>query len=371
MWFLIKYAVFHPIRTVVIIVAGVMLGIAGFYALQIQRTFDAVASEQFDPVSARFAIGETPEGPEDDLAFGALGELAEIDDLLDHAEPSVQPPVDPKSRFPAAFGTPIPDGVFEAYLFMGVDASGFLADAIILVLEPTAGGSPVMVSLPRDLWVWNMCLNRFTRLNQGLAGCRSVASGSELMAIMVEDYTGIKVDHLARVDFDGFIKLVDTMGGVTVCVDHPSRDFRAGLDIPEAGCHLLGGPMALAWVRSRNTEQLIDGEWRVTVGSDFVRQRRQQDVMFQLAAHAAGFASPGSLTETLGVVGSSLRFNSNWTLSQAVTTGWRFRGITPSGVKTFQVRVRDYTTGQGARVLVPRVSFTDQLRQVTSLPPGI
>ena len=214
---------------------------------------------------------------------------------------------------PPAAGHPIPDTAFESYLLLGTDASGFLADSIIYVLQPATGGRPVMVSLPRDLYVWNLCKERFTRLNEGLGGCRGKASGAELMAIMVEDYTGIPVDHLARVDFDGFARVVDLMGGIRVCVDRPTRDKKAHLEILDTGCQTVDGTTAFAWVRSRHGEELVGEEWRATGSSDFTRQSRQQDVLFQMAGKAANFGSPTTLANRLAAVAGVVRLDSSWT----------------------------------------------------------
>ncbi len=364
---MIKYIVFHPVRLAVILVAGTLLGTASFYFFQIHRTFDAVAIEVFDPGLARDAIGSGDDSsePVDESMRSESDEIMRVIDLEDGVE-DFPVTTDPRQLYPAAFGDPIPDTVFQSYLLLGVDASELLADAIILVLEPTSGGRSVLVSLPRDLWVWNMCRQRFSRINEGLGGCRGVASGAELMAIMVEDYTGIKVNHLARINFSGFARLVDAMGGITVCVEDPTRDLNSGLIIEEEGCHDIDGEMALAWVRSRQTETFVRGEWRPTASSDLTRQRRQQDVLFQLAGQASRFASPGALSQTLGAVSASVRLNSTWTFAQAVATGWRYRGITADEVRTFTVNVRDYTTSRGARVLLPRVKFTDQLKTVVN-----
>lgn len=360
---LIKYLVFHPVKAVAIPVFGAVLGLSAFYLHQLTSTLDSVAVEAFRPESARQAISESPvSGSQDEITYDIdTGLDLDIDLDLDPTPP------DPRARFPNAFGVPIPDGEFDSYLLLGTDASGFLADAIILALQPTAGGAPIMVSLPRDLYVWNLCKNRFSRLNEGLGGCRGRASGSELMAIMVEDYTGIPVDHLARIDFDGFSRVVDVMGGITVCVDHPSRDANAGLEINESGCQVVSGAVALAWVRSRNTEQLINGEWRRVAASDFARQRRQQDVLFQLAGKAAGFSSPASLATRLDAVAQSVRLDSSWTFGQAVTTGWRYRGIRPDSVRRFTVEVSNYRTPAGALVLIPKRTFTEQLARIYPL----
>lgn len=358
---------FHPWRSALVLLLGGLLGTGAFYAYTLGTAFGAVATEDFDPDEARGKIEATPTtAPDIDLEIEEPAATLE-DELAAIEETRGQKP-DPRDIHPTVFGEPIPDSEFQSYLLVGTDASGYLADTIILALQPEGGGTPIMVSLPRDLFVWNLCKQQFTRLNTGLGGCRGTASGSELLAIMVEDYTGIPVDHLARINFDGFARMVNAMGGITVCVDAPSRDANSGLDIPESGCQVVGGDMALAWVRARHMEQLVSGTWRVVGGSDFDRQLRQQDVLFQLAGRAAGFSSPGSLVNRLSAVASNVRLDSSWSFGQAVATGWRYRGISKSSVKRFSISVRNYRSPQGAAVLLPTVSFTEHLSEVYQLP---
>lgn len=358
----LEYVVFHPWRTATILVVGTLIGFVTFFALQVNAAFEEVASVEFDPTGARSAIAldDAPDGtmfefgePEYDLD----GEMALIEARLGSGT----------GRGPfnsLAVGEPIPDELFEAYLLVGTDASGFLADSIVLALQPEDDSSPIMVSLPRDLFVWNLCKETFTRLNSGLGGCDDEASGPELLAIMVEDYTGIPVDHLARIDFEGFSDLIDVMGGITVCVDHPTRDHKAHLDLESTGCQVVDGETALAWVRSRQPEQLVGGSWQPVAGSDFTRQEHQQDVLFQLAAKAATFSSPASLTQRIAAVSSSVRLDSSWTLGRAVGIAWDYRGITKGSVERFSIAVEDYRTSYGAQVLLPTESFKSQLATV-------
>ena len=363
---LVEYAVFHPWRTLTVLVVGTLLGLGGFYAYQVTTAFGAVAVEEFDPGLARRAIEAAPDPagswtePAFDFDLSDYGLEAELASLAEQAAG-----VTPDGSFnAAAWGEPIPDEVFDAYLLVGTDASGFLADTIVLALQPASEGAPIMVSLPRDLFVWNLCKEGFTRLNTGLGGCSGAASGSELLAIMVEDYTGIPVDHLARVNFDGFSQIVDAMDGISVCIDRPRRDLKSHLLLSTTGCQRVDGEVALAWVRSRHPEELVEGEWRPIGGSDFGRQERQQDVLFQLAGRAARFSSPGALTNRLAAVSRSVRLDSAWSFSEAVGAAWRYRGIQKSDVKRFTIEATDYRTPNGAAVLLPAVPFRDQLSQV-------
>lgn len=359
----IKYAVFHPWRVAFIVIVGLLLGLTAFYAFQIGSAIRAVATEDFDPDSARDAIPD-PGGdvvfveptpyPEEEIDLLALQlELASVFDITK--------PFDPHEFSPYSFGDPIPDGDHTSYLLVGTDASEYLADAVILALQPTAGGKPVMVSLPRDLYVWNACKNTFTRLNAGLGGCSGVASGLEMLAIMVEDYTGIPIDHVARINFSGFTKVVDALGGVTICVDYPTRDAKSHLLIEEPGCQTANGTVTLAWVRSRHTEQLKGDAWVSIGSSDFARQGRQQDVLFQLAGKAAGFSSPTSLVNTLSAVVSTVRLDSAWSFGSAVSTAYKYRGISKDSVTRFTIGVRNYVTPGGAQVLLPTKPFSSYL----------
>jgi LCP family protein required for cell wall assembly len=367
-----RYVVFHPWRAATVVLVGIVLGTGAFYAYELNTAFAAVAVEEFNPDVARDAIEAAPppvvtDTTVSDLVIADPGYDLNADPLYLVSE-QIESIPDPRDFSPYSFGEPIPDDVFESYLLLGTDASGFLADAIILALQPSDGDAPIMVSLPRDLYVWNLCRGAFTRLNTGLGGCKGTASGSELMAIMVEDYTGIAVDHLARINFGGFARLVNTMGGITVCVDYPTRDAKSHLDIPTAGCQRVDGATALAWVRSRHTEQLKGGdEWVQVAGSDFARQRRQQNVLFQLAGKAAGFSSPATLANRLAAVSSSVRLDSSWSFGQAVLTGWRYRGISKSSVARFSIEIVNFKTPRGAAVLLPAKPFKEQLESVHPL----
>jgi LCP family protein required for cell wall assembly len=362
---LIKYAVFHPWRVTFTVIAGVLLGLTAFYAFQVSAAIEEIATEEFDPDSAREELVDPYEGRNIVFVEPQQYEEEEVDMVAFQEELAsvydIERPFDPREFSPHSFGEPIPDEVYESYLLVGVDASGFLADAIVYALQPAGGGKPIVASLPRDLFVWNGCKETFTRLNAGLGGCSGVASGSEMMAILVEDYTGIPVDHLARINFDGFARMVDAFGGTTVCVDYPTRDKKSHLLIETTGCNKANGSTTLAWVRSRHGEELRNGEWVATGGSDFGRQSRQQDVLFQLAAKASNFSSPASLVAKLSAVTASVRLDSKWSFGSAVAAGYKYRGLSKSSTTRFSIGVKNYRTPRGAQVLLPTKPFASYL----------
>jgi hypothetical protein len=76
---------------------------------------------------------------------------------------------------------------------------------------------------------------------------------------------GIPSDHVIAVDLAGFAALVDALGGLDIDVPAPVRDPYAGLLLEQEGPHHVDGATALALVRSRHPEHLVDGQWRPAI----------------------------------------------------------------------------------------------------------
>ena len=253
----------------------------------------------------------------------------------------------------------LPDGMFDAVMLIGADASGFLADSIILLLFPEGGAAPAMLSIPRDLYLYNFCSEDYRRVNANLGGCPGYANGPELLALAIHEFTGVEMDHYVRVDFNGFVQLIDGLGGVGICFEHPTYDEKAGLDVQEPTCH-IDGNTALAYARSRNATQFIEGEWRQAWSSDFARQEHQRQLLLELAGQMQD-SSLGTILSTLQGLSHTVRLDSGWSLTEAVEWVWRYRGLDPSQVTQIRIPVQDYRTPEGAQVLIPTRSFNDIL----------
>lgn len=75
--------------------------------------------------------------------------------------------------------------------------------------------------------------------------------GPACVVTTIEKITGLRIDHFVQVDFTGFAKLVDAVGGVAVTLPEPINDPYTGLHLA-AGEHVLGGEQALAFNRTRH-----------------------------------------------------------------------------------------------------------------------
>jgi LCP family protein required for cell wall assembly len=162
------------------------------------------------------------------------------------------------------------------------------ADTIILVHTRPDRKQAVFVSFPRDLWV-DIPGAGMGKINSAFEGGIE-GGGAQLVARTVKKLTGMQIHHVLYVSLLGFQHLVDTLGGVDMCVPYPMYDELSLLDIP-AGCQHFDGFTALAYVRTRH--QPCD-----TI-PDFARISRQQQF---LRAVIAKLLRPGELLQLPSLV---------------------------------------------------------------------
>jgi len=234
------------------------------------------------------------------------------------------------------------------------------ADAVLFWLDPANGEGPVLVSLPRDLLIIDPCTGEETKLDRTLAGCGDNVSGPELVSLAVEDYTGIAVDHFATFGFEGFVEIIDSIGGVEICVEYALRE--GGLDIVPAGCSTADGETALRWVRSRNTQELVDGEWRFVAGvSDVARAQRQQELMFAMLARLKEMRSPTAVAGIAESLGDTIALDESLSMAEAVAMVWDLRSVPSSRIGRIIVPTEPAVTTDGSFALRATVPFWELL----------
>jgi LCP family protein required for cell wall assembly len=219
-----------------------------------------------------------------------------------------------------------------------------------------------MVSLPRDLYVNNPCTKGHSRINALIKGCPSKnINGPTLLSYQVGAITGIEVDHFAWFNFESFTNIVDAIGGVEICVDYPVRDEKSLLDLP-AGCTQATGAQALSWVRSRKTQQLVNGSWQSVPGaSDLQRNQHQQDVILQLFAELKNFNSLNQLTTKAASLADNFILDKGLTVAKAVNLAWSLRGIDLADIKRLEIPVRMTRSTTGQSILVETKPFHEVL----------
>jgi LCP family protein required for cell wall assembly len=125
------------------------------------------------------------------------------------------------------------------------------------------------VTIPRDTWV-NIPGYGEGKINGAHAG------GNELTVQVIEELSGLEIDNYIITDFDGFIPLIDFLGGVTVEVGEDLNDDFSGCYLSK-GVHHLDGTQALAL--SRNRHRAGDG---TTQGGAFAREKEAAKIIVAL-----------------------------------------------------------------------------------------
>jgi LCP family protein required for cell wall assembly len=148
--------------------------------------------------------------------------------------------------------------------------TGNRSDTIMVLRHDATTGALSLLSIPRDLWV-DIPGKGKSRINSAFN------DGPAALVKTVQESVGIPIQHYVEVDFSGFKQLVDSIGGVQICFEVPTRDLNTGLDITEPGCYQLDGVRALQYARSRHYEELRNGKWREDGTADIGRTKRQRE----------------------------------------------------------------------------------------------
>jgi len=155
----------------------------------------------------------------------------------------------------------------------GGDIGSGGSDTTLLVHLSQDRERAVAVSIPRDSMVTVPACgdpDDAGRVRTAMFNSALAEGGPACAIATVERNTGIRVDHFAVVDFDGFQDVVDALGGVEVCLPEAVQDPKSDLDLP-AGVSRVSGDQALAYVRARYN---VPGG-----GSDLSRIGRQQQFL--------------------------------------------------------------------------------------------
>ncbi len=174
-------------------------------------------------------------------------------------------------------------------LLLGIGGEGhdgaYLTDTIILASFQPSTKKVSLISIPRDLVAPVSNWQKVNSIN-AYAEKANPGSGGEVTAKAFSELLQTPIDYYIRVDFSGFSKIIDELGGIEVNVENTLDDYSYPIlgqeDNPnyysryehlhiEKGLQTMNGSLALKYTRSRHA---LGAE-----GSDFARARRQQLVL--------------------------------------------------------------------------------------------
>jgi LCP family protein required for cell wall assembly len=207
------------------------------------------------------------------------------------------------------------------FLVVGADvAEGGVSrtDTVMLVHVPKNRQQAQIISIPRDTWT---TIPASADGNRGETRAKINAAyawgGVPLLVRTVENFSGVRIDHVLRLDFDGFKRIIDVLGGVDVTVDRaftttvpPGRTYGPGV-------HLMDSAVALDYARER--KQFRDG--------DFSRMRHQQAIVLAVLREAGQkglLAEPGRFNDFLTATAGAVQVDKDLSI---FGFAWRMRNL--------------------------------------------
>jgi LCP family protein required for cell wall assembly len=268
----------------------------------------------------------------------------------------------------------------SAYLIIGSDersfnssaARGYVqgsrADVILLGIINEDSKSNHLISIPRDLLIINSCTSEIERINASYQK-NECGNRPENLAAAILNLTGIRVENFASFNFEGFEKIIDSFGGIEICVGKTQKE---GYSFElQKGCQTVSGSTSLNWVVSRNTEVLIgekiigkNGEdasvWEKMSGvSDLTRIERQQYVVVQMLKELDNFENINELSSFIEAIEETFIIDENLSIRKAIDLLWNLRDIDLENIQKHTLPTYPYELEDGRQVLIMRESFKE------------
>lgn len=243
------------------------------------------------------------------------------------------------SPTPSESSSPIQEAEAKplSYLLLGSDTRGAgdpgRSDSIMLATLSADRQSASLVSFPRDLYV-NIPGHDKNKINAAYA-----LGGPKLTVATIQELTGTKIDHVAIINFRGFTRLINTLGGVTI--DNP----HTGCDDSQNRCWKAGR------ITLDETEALRYVRWRHGLpNGDLDRAGNQQRVLKAVAAKmlsAQTLSNPSTLNALFGNLGQNFVLDDTLSTDEIISTALSLRMTSMNAVTTYTYPVKDFQNISG------------------------
>jgi LCP family protein required for cell wall assembly len=215
----------------------------------------------------------------------------------------------------------------------------------IMVVHISPGRHRITVmSIPRDTMVpMYQCDSGtgYTGQQANPAGAVQINSllqigGPTCLWKTVEQVTGVRIDHFIGIGMLGFVKVVNDLGGVNVCVPFNVNDPVSGLNL-NSGEHHINGIQALAFWRTRED---------IGNGSDLERIQRDQFMSAQVVKgvlHSGLLSNPIKLLNVVTDAAASMTTDAGMSVSDLLQIGESFRSLSSQNVQFITVPNQPWT----------------------------
>jgi LCP family protein required for cell wall assembly len=254
---------------------------------------------------------------------------------------------------------------------------GARSDTVMIAHIPKNRERVVVVSFPRDLEVtrpacegWDPKTGKATGeqhppAEQVKLNTAYQVGGPKCVTKLVQELSGLAVNHFVGIDFHGFKDMVEAVQGVEVCVERPLKDDVLGTVVPVAGKNVkLTGDQALNFVRARHVEGDITSDY-----GRIIRQQRFLSSLLRKAMSSEVLLNPGKLTDFVNAFSKST-FGDNIGVDQLLTLGQSMQDVDTGKVTFITVPTVGESNDRGNEdLLVEKNNALFQaIRQDTPLP---
>lgn len=217
-------------------------------------------------------------------------------------------------------------------------AAGKRSDTMLLVHISKNRDRAAIISIPRDSYAlipsWtdssgDVRSETYSKINSAFAW-----GGAPLLIKTFESMSDVRIDHYIEVDFTGFVRIVDALGGVEICTPRAISDSKSHLRL-DAGRHTLDGIDSLKYVRARS----FDGT------ADLGRMKRQQQFVSTIlreVTSAGVLLNPVKMTRLLNSAFDSVITDEGLDRNDLLTLGKQLRNLSAKNVNTLTIPLKYY-----------------------------
>ena len=229
-------------------------------------------------------------------------------------------------------------------------AAGRRSDTMLLIHISKKRDKAAIISIPRDSYALipehsnsqgKVIPAAYSKINSAYNW-----GGAPLLIETLESMSDLRIDHYVELNFVGFVRMVDALGGVEICTKKDINDPKSHLTLP-AGTHVLDGIDSLKFVRTR----VFDGL------GDLGRMKRQQEfasAMLRKATSAGVLLNPVKMVDFINSALDSVVTDEGLSQGDLLTLGKQLRNLSASNVRTLTIPLKYYNynkNGVSAAVL--------------------
>lgn len=221
-------------------------------------------------------------------------------------------------------------------------AAGKRSDTMLLIHISKKRDKAAIISIPRDSYALipehNNAQGKVIPAAYSKINSAYNWGGAPLLIETLESMSDLRIDHYVELNFVGFVRMVDALGGVEICTKKDINDPKSHLTLP-AGTHVLDGIDSLKFVRTR----VFDGL------GDLGRMKRQQEfagAMLRKATSAGVLLNPVKMVDFINSALDSVVTDERLSQGDLLTLGKQLRNLSASNVRTLTIPLKYYNYNQ-------------------------